>query len=97
MEFQEVVILPEVEQKLINKHNVWAFEVEEIFQQHPHIRFVQKGKIRGENLYVAMGQTETRRYLNVFFINKGEGAALVISARDMDSKERKLYAKIRKK
>jgi uncharacterized DUF497 family protein len=35
--------------------------------------------------------------LIAFFINKGRGRALIISARDMDGKERKHYGKIRKK
>jgi hypothetical protein len=58
---------------------------------------MEKGKVRGEDVYVALGQTVTGRYLSVFVINKGQGAALVISARDMNAKERKLYGKVRRK
>ena len=97
MRIIDVIISAEVEEKLVSKHHVFAYEVEELFQHRPHIAFVEKGKIRGQDLYVAMGQTEARRYLIAFFINKGRGRALIISARDMDGKERKHYGKIRKK
>jgi len=39
------------------------------------------------------GQTHEGRYLVVFFIWKTEGEALILSARDMDEKERRSYAK----
>ncbi len=97
MEIREVIILPEVEQKLVRKHRVFGDEVEELFTQKPHVRLVRKGKIQGQNLYVALGRTEAGRYLSVFFIRKDKGVALVITARDMDSKEKKLYVKIGKK
>jgi hypothetical protein len=42
---------------------------------------------------VAYGQTEADRYLTVFFIHKSGDEALIISARDMDGKERKHYGK----
>jgi uncharacterized DUF497 family protein len=97
MEFTGIIIPFPVEQKLIWKHRVEAYEMEEVFQGRPHIRFVEKGKVRGEDVYLSLGQTVTGRYLSVFFINKGKGAALVISARDMDAKERKPYGKVGKK
>ncbi|MEW6200487.1 MAG: BrnT family toxin, partial [bacterium] len=59
----------------------------------PRIRLVERGKIRGENVYFAMGRTDSGRYLIVFFIYKKDGHAFVITARDMDIKERKLYEK----
>ena len=97
MEIREVIIFPEVEQKLIRKHHVFGDEVEEVFEQNPHIRVVQKGRVKGQNVCVALGRTQAGRYLSVFFINKSKGVALVISAREMDAKERKLYGKIGKK
>jgi uncharacterized DUF497 family protein len=39
------------------------------------------------------GQTHEGRYLVVFFIWKTGGEALILSARDMDEKERRSYAK----
>ncbi len=40
-----------------------------------------------------MGQTDAGRYLIVDFIRKAGGIALVISARDMDSRERRQYGR----
>jgi hypothetical protein len=57
----------------------------------PHIRFAEKGHRHDENLYAAYGQTEAGRYIIVFFVLKRGRQALVISARDIDGKERKTY------
>ncbi len=46
---------------------------------------------KGENLYVAYGQTNSGRYLIVFFVRKNKTAALPISARDMTQSERRYY------
>lgn len=95
VEIKEAIIPFEIEQKLNWKHQVQAYEVEEVLAQRPHIRFAAKGHVKGEDLYSALGQTEAGRYLVVFFLNKGRGKVLVISARDMDAKERKQYGKVR--
>lgn len=97
MRIDEVIVSSETEEKLISKHGVHVYEVEELFQAHPLIEFVENGRLRSQNVYIALGQSEDGRYLAVFFINKGRGRALVISARDMDKKERKHYGKVRKK
>jgi len=47
----------------------------------------------GEDVYTASGQTDTGRYLIVFFIYKADNTALILSARDMDKKERRRYEK----
>lgn len=89
-----VVIPFEVEEKLIWKHHVQAYEVYELFDNHPLIRFREKGKVRGEHVYTARGQTNAGRYIAAFFIYKPSShTALVISARDMNSTERRNYAK----
>lgn len=44
---------------------------------------------------MAYGQTQDGHYLTVFFILKHSHEALIISARDMDNKERKQYGKKR--
>ncbi len=81
------------EDKLDWKHNVRPFEVEEVLLGTPRVYFVENGNIEGENVYLALGQTTEGRYLAVFFIHKKNHAALVLSARDMDAKERKRYGK----
>ncbi|MBX7233643.1 MAG: hypothetical protein K1X65_04610 [Caldilineales bacterium] len=42
-------------------------------------------------MYTALGQTDTGRFLIVFFIFKPHRRALIISARDMDASERRRY------
>jgi uncharacterized DUF497 family protein len=66
-------------------------EVDEVLFDNPFYRKIQKGHIPGEDLYAAMGQTENGRYLIVFFIYKSTCEALILSARDMDNKERRQY------
>lgn len=68
-------------------------EVDQCFANRPRIRFAESGKVPGEDLYSACGQSDSGRYLVVFFLYKGRGRALVISARDMDEREKKSYAK----
>ena len=94
MRILNVIWLPEIEDKLLGKHQVLVDDVEDVlFDGQPHIRFVEKGHVQGENLYSAEGQTAAGRWLVVFFIVKDESEALVISARDMERKERRSYAR----
>lgn len=78
-------------EKIVAKHNITIDEVEDALFSKPHIRISEKGKISGENLYVAYGQTKSGRYLTIFFILKHKSSALPISARDMTSSERRYY------
>ncbi|HLC15963.1 MAG TPA: BrnT family toxin [Thermodesulfovibrionia bacterium] len=79
--------------KLLWKHDVSREEVEEVFHNKPKFKLLEKGKIKSENLYSARGQTNAGRYLSVLFIYKQTKEALIVTARDMDSKERKNYGK----
>ena len=91
MRLYEVIWKDKFVNKIESKHNVIAEEIEQILFSNPHIRRAEKGSIKGENLYVAYGQTEGGRYLVVFFIYKYNKAALPISARDMTNLERRYY------
>jgi uncharacterized DUF497 family protein len=77
--------------KIIRKHNVYPDEVEEVLSSYPTIRKLEKGDVKGENLYIAFGKTNGGRHLSVLFVRKKDQRALIISARDMTSKERKKY------
>lgn len=81
--------LPEIVEKLEAKHHVSQDEAEEIFFNTPKFRFVEAGHRADEDVYSAGGQTDGGRYLIVFFIHKADNAALILSARDMDRKERR--------
>jgi hypothetical protein len=93
MKFTEIDIPEAVLDKLVRKQHVSEREVREVLRSRPMIRFREKGHRKGEDLYLAMGQTDAGRYVTIFFIRKSAGRALIISARDMDQKERKLYGK----
>lgn len=91
MFIDELVWLPDIINKLDVKHHVSQDEVEEVFFNAPKYRFVESGHRPDEDVYSAGGQTDSGRYLIVFFIHKVENTALVLTARDMDSKERRRH------
>jgi uncharacterized DUF497 family protein len=93
MKINGIIWLRSVIDKLIWKHHVTTDEVEEVFNRSPRYRFLEKGDVQGEDLYSAMGRTEAGRYLTVYFLHKVTSEALVISAREMTKKERRLYGK----
>ncbi len=67
MKIKEIVLTPYVVDKLIWKHHVSETEVRQVFRNRPKIRFWEKGHVSGENLYLALGQTDAGRYLAVYF------------------------------
>jgi uncharacterized DUF497 family protein len=89
----EIIWLTQFVEKIESKHGVSTDEVEQVLQNEPRIRRVGRGNVDGEDLYNAVGQTDAGRYLVTFFIYKGRGRALVISARDASPREQKSYAK----
>lgn len=91
MYIDDFIWLLDIVEKLAVKHNVTQDEVEDVFFNRPRYRFVEKGYRPGEDVYSASGQTDAGRYLIVFFILKSDNIALILSARDMDRKERRRY------
>ena len=91
MHIYDFIWMPDIIEKIIVKHHVSPDEAEEIFFNRPRYRFVESGYTKGEDIYSALGQTDAGRYLIVFFILKHNDTALILTARDMDKKERKLY------
>lgn len=91
MYIDDFIWLPDVAEKLASKHCLFQEEVEEVFFNQPQYRFVETGYRSGEDVYAAYGQTDAGRYVIVFFIYKAANAALILSARDMDAKERRRY------
>jgi len=66
-------------------HSVTPEEAEEVFYIDPYFR---RGRDGTRYVY---GQTEAGRYLFVVYLDLGGGLIRVISARDMSSRERRLY------
>ena len=91
MDIDDFIWLPDVLEKLAVKHHVTQDEVEEVFFNRPRYRFVESGHRPHEDVYAAAGQTDAGRYLLVFFIHKFSNTALILTARDMDEKERRRY------
>ena len=91
MYIDDLIWLPDIVEKLLWKHHVTQEEVEEVLDNKPQFRFVEKGFRTGEDVYAALSQTDSGRYLIVLFINKPNHLALIVSARDMDAKERRHY------
>ena len=94
---QGIIWIDEIVDKIAFKHNVSIEEVEEVLHFTPQIRFLEKGKRKNEDVYVALGHSEAGRYLTVMFIYKPlNKEVLILSARDMAQKERSLYGKKKK-
>jgi uncharacterized DUF497 family protein len=91
MYIDDFIWLPDIIEKLAAKHQVTQDEVEEVFFNRPHYRFIESGYQLGEDVYAALGQTKASRYLIVFFFHKPGHLALILSARNMDHKERRQY------
>ncbi len=93
MNIEGIIWLNQFVDKLAFKHQVESYEVEQVLSSKPKFRFVEKGERKGENVYMALGQTDAGRYLTVLFIYKQTKEALVLSARNMAKKERKIYGR----
>ena len=93
MKLSGVIWLEEIVEKIERKHRVTQEEVREILRTSSHFRFIEKGHRPGENVYSALGQTSSGRYLIVFFVRKKTRQALPISARNMTRAERRRYEK----
>ena len=91
MRIDGFIWLPDIVEKLAVKHHVTEDEVEEVFFRRPLFRCVEHGHCEGEDVYSAQGRTDAGRYMIVFFIYKPDHLALIVSAQDMDAKERRRY------
>lgn len=69
----------------IARHDVSPDEAEQVCRLQPKVRRGRDGR------YLVLGRTAAGRYLLVVLTYLGHGEARVITARDMDDKERALY------
>ncbi|MCW5962357.1 MAG: BrnT family toxin [Pyrinomonadaceae bacterium] len=93
MKIKGMIWLEEIVYKLERKHSVKTSEVIELFNSTPRFRFIEKGHRKDENVYAALGKTDSGRFLICFFVYKRDHRALVLSARDMTPGERRKYDK----
>ncbi len=76
--------------KNLIRHKVENWECEQIFFNTPLLLLEDPGHSNTEKRWTAFGKTEANRLLVVIFTIRGE-LIRVISARDMDKKERIYY------
>ena len=69
----------------ILRHEVIPNEAEEACYNNPLLIRTREGR------YLVLGRSDAGRYLSIVLIPKGKGVARVITARDMDYKERNLF------
>ena len=93
MRIEGIIWLSDIVDKIAYKHRVETAEVEEAFSNQPNFLFVEKGDREGENIYLALGQANSGRYLSVIFVLKLGHQALILSARDMAQKEGRRYGR----
>jgi hypothetical protein len=76
--------------KNLAKHRVENWECEQIFFNAPLIVLEDTSHSRSEKRWAAFGRTDAGRLLVVIFTKRGK-LIRVISARDMNKKEREFY------
>lgn len=72
------------------KHNIQNWECEQVFFNKPILVLEDLGHSVAENRWAAFGRTDLGRLLVVIFTKRGS-LLRVISARDMNGKEKKFY------
>ena len=76
--------------KNLIKHNVENWECEQVFFNRPLLVLDDPKHCVSEKRWAAFGKTDTDRFLVVIF-TKRNNLIRIISARDMNKKERKFY------
>jgi uncharacterized DUF497 family protein len=77
-------------EKIKTKHDVTPVECEQVFFNLPLIAGSDEKHSQSETRFYVLGQTDTARPLFLVFTVRGEKLR-VISARDMNKKERRVY------
>ena len=90
MDIRELEISEWVADKIASKHGIIAAEVYEVFWNDDDPLLIRRSqKVQGT--YVALGRTFAGRYLMIAFRPLVEGRVKVLTARDMDQRERPAY------
>ena len=88
---KETIWITKFVSKIKEKHNVTVEEVEEALLSRALFRRARRGRVKGEDVYIAYTKTRAGRYLFIVFIYKPSMTGLIITARDMTVKERRYY------
>lgn len=90
MRIYELIVDPDREEH-IARHHVRVEEVEEVVAGTPFITHTR------QRLYRVIGQTDAGRYLTVIVGPRGGGVYGLVTARDADDAERRLYQRQRRR
>jgi len=77
MKINGIIWLRDVVDTIAYKHKVETYEVEETLSGKPKFRFVEKGERKDEDVYLALGKTNSGRYMSLLFIYKKTKEALI--------------------
>ena len=87
MRFRRLEWTESIAEKIMRKHNVDLEDVKQVCSSQDSL--TRRGR---RKMYIILGQTEAGRYLSVVLAPRNEpGVFAVVTARDMDNNERKLY------
>ena len=78
------------------KHRVSPLECERVFFNLPFLVFHDETHSKTEKRYYALGRTDGKRYLQLVFVVR-KNRVRIISARDMNRREREAYKTYEKK
>jgi len=90
MNVRDILISQDIADKIHSKHAVSEQEVYEIFENEEELVWIRRSQTMSGR-YVAYGRTMGGRYLFVPFELDKENVAHIVSAREMDEAERRLY------
>jgi len=94
MRIDYIVCPDNIADNIASKHRMTVREARQVLLSQPRIRFAEKGHIANNDVYAAFGQTFSGRYVVVFFVYKPDTTtAIIISARNMSTKERRAYGR----
>ena len=94
MRIDYIVCPDSIADKIASQHHMTVREARQVLLSKPRIRFAEKGHIANNDVYAAFGQTFSGRYVVVFFVYKPDTTtAIIVSARDMSTKERRAYGR----
>ena len=94
MRIDYIVCPDSIADKIASKHRMTVREARQILLSKPRIRFAEKEYMENNDVYAACGQTFSGRYAVVFFVYKLDTAtAMIISARDLSTKARRVYGR----
>lgn len=78
--------------KSVDKHDVRPSETEQVFFNEPLLLVTDNKHSQNEPRFYALGITDDLRLLHITFTLRARGTLIrVISARDMNRRERKIY------